>query len=135
MTDRLHHSLLPFPESLFTFNQNSFQRDILRLETGLSYRQINASTKVSVGLIQKLMTQAEELGLIWPLPPELDDNQPADLFYPQADTRTSPATRLSTDPPSIRCSRVSISNEPWVTRRTGVVRSARMCWNEAIPSS
>jgi len=66
-------------------------RDVLRLrlEAGLSYRQINASTKVSVGLIQKLMTQAEELELTWPLPPELDDNQLAGLFYPKADTRTS----------------------------------------------
>jgi len=66
-------------------------RDVLRLrlEAGLSYRQINASTKVSVGLIQKLMTQAEELKLTWPLPPELDDNQLAGLFYPRADTRTS----------------------------------------------
>lgn len=66
-------------------------RDVLRLrlEAGLSYRQINASTKVSVGLIQKLMTQADELGLAWPLPPELDDNQLAGLFYPRADTRTS----------------------------------------------
>jgi transposase len=66
-------------------------RDVLRLrlEAGLSYRQINASTKVSVGLIQKLMTQAEELKLTWPLPPELDDNQLAGLFYPRADTRTA----------------------------------------------
>ncbi len=66
-------------------------RDILRLrlDAGLSYRQIQASTKVSVGLIQKLMTQAEELGLTWPLPPELDDNQLAGLFYPKADTRSS----------------------------------------------
>jgi len=66
-------------------------RDVLRLrlEAGLSYRQINASTKVSIGLIQKLMTQAEELELTWPLPPELDDNQLAGLFYPKADTRAS----------------------------------------------
>lgn len=66
-------------------------RDILRLrlDAGLSYRQINASTKVSIGLIQKLMTQAEELKLTWPLPPELDDNQLAGLFYPKADTRAS----------------------------------------------
>ena len=66
-------------------------RDVLRLrlEAGLSFRQINASTKVSVGAIQKLMTRAEELALTWPLPVELDDNQLASLFYPKADTRTS----------------------------------------------
>lgn len=77
-------------------------RDILRLrlEAGLSYRQINASTKVSVGLIQKLMTQAEELGLTWPLPPELDDSQLAGLFYPKADIRSSSRHQLP-DWPSI----------------------------------
>ena len=66
-------------------------RDVLRLrlEAGLSYRQINASTKVSVGAIQKLMTRAEELALTWPLLTELDDHQLAGLFYPGADTRTS----------------------------------------------
>ena len=66
-------------------------RDVLRLrlEAGLSYRQIQASTKVSVGAIQKLMARTEELKLTWPLPPELDDNQLAGLFYPKADTRTS----------------------------------------------
>ena len=66
-------------------------RDILRLRqsAGLSIRQINASTKASVGAIQKLLTTADELGLSWPLPPELDDNQLARLFYPGADTRAS----------------------------------------------
>ena len=66
-------------------------RDILRLRlaSGLSIRQIRASTKVSVGAIQKLLAKAEEKGLTWPLPPELDDSQLARLFYPDADTRSS----------------------------------------------
>jgi len=66
-------------------------RDVLRLRlaVGLSIRQIKASTKVSLGGIQKLLTRADELGLSWPLPPELDDNQLARLFYPGADTRVS----------------------------------------------
>ncbi len=66
-------------------------RDILRLRLagGLSIRQIRASTKVSVGAIQKLLAKAEEKGLTWPLPPELDDSQLARLFYPDADTRSS----------------------------------------------
>jgi len=66
-------------------------RDILRLrhEGGLSIRQIKASTKVSVGGIQKLLAKADALGLGWPLEPELDDNQLAQLFYPRADTRAS----------------------------------------------
>ena len=51
-------------------------RDILRLRhaAGLSIRQIRASTKVSVGAIQKLLAKAEEEDLGWPLPPELDDD-------------------------------------------------------------
>ncbi len=66
-------------------------RDILRLRLagGLSIRQINASTKVSIGAVQKLLTRAIELGLGWPLPDELNDVQLARLFYPDADTRSS----------------------------------------------
>ncbi len=66
-------------------------RDILRLRYAgaLSIRQIRASTKVSLGAIQKLLTKAEEHGLSWPLAPELDDRQLARLFYPGADTRVS----------------------------------------------
>lgn len=56
----------------------------LRLEAGLSYRQISASTKTSIGAIQKLLSRAETLGLSWPLPPQMDDTQLARLFYPNA---------------------------------------------------
>ena len=61
----------------------------LRLAAGLSIRQIKASTKLSVGAIQKLLSKAEALGLTWPLPAALDDAQLARLFYPGADTRVS----------------------------------------------
>lgn len=66
-------------------------RDMLRLRHagGLSIRQIKDSTKASVGAIQKLLTKADELGLSWPLPDELDDNKLAQLFYPGADTTVS----------------------------------------------
>ena len=66
-------------------------RDILRLRlsAGLSIRAISASTKVSVGAIQKLLSQAQTLELGWPLPADLDDGQLARLFYPEADTRIS----------------------------------------------
>lgn len=66
-------------------------RDILRLrmEAQLSIRQINASTKISVGAIQKLLKQAQALDLSWPLPTDLDDTRLAALFYPEADTRGS----------------------------------------------
>ena len=54
----------------------------LRLEAGLSFRQISASTKVSIGAAQKLVSQAATLGLTWPLSPALDDSQLAGCFIP-----------------------------------------------------
>ena len=66
-------------------------RDVLRmrLSGGCSIREISRSTKISVGTIQKLLTQAKALGLTWPLPGDLNDGQLARLFYPSADTATS----------------------------------------------
>ncbi len=66
-------------------------RDVLRLRLAgdLSIREISRSTKLSVGGIQKLLARTTELGLAWPLPDDLDDNQLARLFYPSADTRGS----------------------------------------------
>lgn len=66
-------------------------RDILRLHysAGLSIRQINRSSKVSVGSIQSLIKKAEQLNLSWPLPDSMDDTQLARLFYPQSDSRSS----------------------------------------------
>ncbi len=60
------------------------RRDILRLrlDAGLSIRQIQAVTKASIGLIQKFVARAEALRLDWPLPAELDDNKLQALFYP-----------------------------------------------------
>lgn len=65
-------------------------RETLRppLEAGLSYRQISASTNISIGAIQNLLSKAETPGLSWPLPPALDDNALARLFYPGANTST-----------------------------------------------
>ena len=66
-------------------------RELLRLryESKLSIRQINASTKISVGKIQSVLKQAQELNIHWPLPNEMDDRELAQCFYPQADTRVS----------------------------------------------
>jgi transposase len=61
----------------------------LRLGAGLKYRQISHSTKVSLGSIRTLLNRAEELGLSWPLPDELDDAALARLFYPTADVTAS----------------------------------------------
>lgn len=63
-------------------------RDVLRLKAaGLSVRQISASTKLSTGAISQLVNKALALGLSWPLPDTLDDEQLARHFYPGADTR------------------------------------------------
>lgn len=66
-------------------------REVLRLRFAakLSVREINASTKISIGAIQKLLTKANKLTLSWPLPDKLDDTELAKLFYPKADTRSA----------------------------------------------
>lgn len=61
----------------------------LRLEAGLSIRQISASTKTSVGAIQKLLSRFDALSLSWPLSEEFDETRLAALFYPGADTSAS----------------------------------------------
>lgn len=61
----------------------------LRMEAGLSIRQIKASTKVSIGAIQKLLARAEALKISWPLPTELDDTRLAAMFYPGSDPTKS----------------------------------------------
>lgn len=66
-------------------------RNILRLklDSKLSIRQIKASTQVSVGTIQKILSKATEIDLSWPLPEGFNDNQLAQLFYPRAEVNTS----------------------------------------------
>ena len=66
-------------------NQRNTPTPSLRLhpESGLSIRQISASTKTSTGAIQKLLKQARGLNLTWPLPTDLDDAQLAIKFYPK----------------------------------------------------
>ena len=62
-------------------------RDILRLRlaSGLPIRQINASTEVSIGAVQKLLCRAIELELGWPLPDDLDDvPEPHDVDFSQS---------------------------------------------------
>ena len=78
-------------------------REVLRLHFAaqLSVRKISASTKISVGGIQKLLTKARALSLSWPLPDELDDSVLASQFYPRADTRPSQRFEVP-DWPAIR---------------------------------
>ena len=61
----------------------------LRLQAGLSLRQIKASQRVSLGAVQKIASQAEAQQLAWRAIEQMDDRQLAQLFYPSADTRAS----------------------------------------------
>jgi len=70
----------------------SFSLWVIAFRTQFSVRKISASTKISVGGIQKLLTKANNLSLSWPLPDELDGSQLAKMFYPRADTRRSSET-------------------------------------------
>ena len=66
-------------------------REILRLRlvAGLSVRQIHRSARISVGAIQKLLSKATALAVIWPQVETLSDKELAVLFYPKADINTS----------------------------------------------
>lgn len=66
-------------------------REILRLRlvAGLSVRQINRSTRISVGSVQKLLSKANELMLTWELVEPLNDTELALMFYPRADIKSS----------------------------------------------
>ena len=54
----------------------------LRFHAQLSIRKIRASTNLSVGAIQKIIQQAEQLELGWPLPPDVDEAELERRFYP-----------------------------------------------------
>ncbi len=66
----------------------------LRLSATLSLRQIRDSLRLSLGVIQKITHKADELCLYWPAIEKLDDQQLAQLFYPESDTRTSGSLQL-----------------------------------------
>ncbi len=66
----------------------------LRLQAKLNLRQIKTSLRLSLVAVQKICSKAETLDLDWPAIEELDDQQLASRFYPQADTRVSSAFQL-----------------------------------------
>ncbi len=66
----------------------------LRLQAKLNLRQIKTSLRLSLGAVQKICSKAETFDLDWPAIEELDDQQLASRFYPQADTRVSSAFQL-----------------------------------------
>ena len=58
----------------------------LRLQADLSLRQIQSSLRVSLGAVQKVVSQAAALELDWTTIDGLNDQQLAGQFYPRADT-------------------------------------------------
>ena len=58
-------------------------REILRLhhECGCSQREIARSCGLSVGAVNKLLQQAGQAGLAWPLEPDLDEGQLQERLY------------------------------------------------------
>jgi transposase len=59
-------------------------RDVLRLSAeGLSTRQIAASLAIGRTTLRGYLERADELGLGWPLPPEMSDTDLERLIYPR----------------------------------------------------
>ena len=60
--------------------------EILRLkhEAGLSNRQISQSCGLSHPTVAKYLERAEEAGLSWPLPKDLDEDQLEQRLFPEA---------------------------------------------------
>jgi len=98
-------------------------RDILRLrlDAGLSLRQIKNSLRLSLGAIHKVTSQAQALGLNWSAIEQLDEQQLARLFYPDSDTRVSNTLQLP--------DWVSVHQE---LRRKGVTK--HLLWEEYTQS-
>ena len=61
----------------------------LRLQSGLSFRQIKNSQRVSLGAIHQIISQAKARNIDWSAIASMDDQQLARLFYPESDTRVS----------------------------------------------
>ena len=62
-------------------------REVLRLRfhADLSMRQIRNSTQVSLGVIQKIVSNAEQQGLDWAIIQSLSDTQLTERIYPKPD--------------------------------------------------
>ncbi len=71
-------------------------REILRLRlcAELSLRQIKDSQRVSLGVVQKLISQTNALKLNWSEIEKLNDQQLAQRFYPEADVKQSTQFQL-----------------------------------------
>lgn len=72
-------------------------KEIIRLkhEANLSLRQIADSTGVSKTVISKYLQRAEDAGLAWPLPVEVDDSKLQTILQP---ARNSAVSALMVEP-------------------------------------
>lgn len=66
----------------------------LRLHAKLSMRQIRDSLKLSLGVIQKIVRQAEKLELDWTSIEQLNDQQLSNQIYPRTDSKESNKKQL-----------------------------------------
>lgn len=89
----------------------------LRLQADLSLRQIQSSLRISLGAVQKVVSQAVAQGLDWTTIEGLNDPQLARQFYPQADT----ASTSDLEPPNW----IEVHQE---LRRKGVTK--QLLWEE-----
>ena len=59
-------------------------KEILRLKSlNLSISKISQSVNASTGGVHKLLRKAEEAGLKWPLPEDIDDQKLEEILYPK----------------------------------------------------
>ena len=54
----------------------------LKLEAKLSHRKISRCLNIGVGTISLYSQRAKEVGLTWPLPADLNDNDLEQLLFP-----------------------------------------------------
>ena len=66
-------------------------REVLRLKLDLKYsdQQVSHSVKVARSTIRKYLQRAQDAGLTWPLPPDLDDLQLEAALFGPIDRTTS----------------------------------------------
>lgn len=66
----------------------------LRFELGRSYREIANSIQSGITAVGDCMKRAKKAGLIWPLPPELDDEKLESLLYSKDHAKNTAVTVL-----------------------------------------
>ncbi len=78
--------------------------EILRLKfgVGLSMRAVAQSLNIGYGTVANYIKRAEEAGLNWPLPPDIDERSLGRLLFPAPAPQRTRASSISTTCRSIR---------------------------------